>query len=51
MTGLYDIHCHLLPGVDDGAETEKESEGMLAMEYNQGVRHIFFDASLQEGDV
>ncbi|HIX99761.1 capsular biosynthesis protein [Faecalicatena contorta] len=49
MTGLYDIHCHLLPGVDDGAETEKESEGMLAMEYNQGVRHIFLTPHYRRG--
>lgn len=41
MLGLYDIHCHLLPGVDDGAESIEETMKMLEMEYEQGVRTIF----------
>ena len=24
MKGLYDIHCHILPGVDDGARNTEE---------------------------
>ena len=39
-TGLYDIHCHILPGVDDGAKNIEESLKMLEMEYADGVRHI-----------
>ena len=37
MKGLYDIHCHILPGVDDGARNMEESLWMLNKEY-QGRR-------------
>lgn len=40
MKGLYDIHCHILPGVDDGARNMEESMWMLHKEYNEGVRHV-----------
>lgn len=42
MDGLTDLHCHLLPGVDDGASTGKELKELLQMEYEQGVRRIIF---------
>ena len=37
---LTDIHCHLLPKVDDGAKNEEEALKLLEMEYAQGVRRI-----------
>lgn len=37
---LTDIHCHLLPKVDDGAKSEEEALKLLEMEYAQGVRRI-----------
>ena len=37
---LYDIHCHILPGVDDGSRSMEESLAMLGMEYDEGVRFI-----------
>ncbi len=40
MKGLYDIHCHILPGVDDGSRSMEESLWMLNKEYNEGVRHV-----------
>lgn len=40
MTGWADMHCHILPGVDDGAEDEAEALELLRMEYRQGVRQI-----------
>ena len=39
-TGFYDIHTHILPGVDDGSKSPEESKQMLQMAYDQGVRHI-----------
>ena len=33
MKGLYDIHCHILPGVDDGARNMEESLWMLNKEW------------------
>ncbi|MDD7177866.1 MAG: CpsB/CapC family capsule biosynthesis tyrosine phosphatase [Lachnospiraceae bacterium] len=38
--GYYDMHCHILPGVDDGSKSMEMSLKMLEMEYRQGVRHV-----------
>lgn len=38
--GLFDMHCHIVPQVDDGASSRQEALGMLEMEYEQGVRYI-----------
>ena len=37
---LYDIHCHLVPYVDDGAFTMEEAMELLEMQYEQNVRTI-----------
>lgn len=42
MTGYWDIHNHILPGVDDGSGCMSETMEMLEEEYRQGVRHIVF---------
>ena len=34
---MTDLHTHILPGMDDGARTVKESLKMLRMERSQGV--------------
>lgn len=39
-TGYYDIHTHILPGVDDGSSDMKETINMLNMAYQQGIRTI-----------
>ena len=33
MTGFTDIHCHILPGLDDGAKDRQMLEQMLEMAY------------------
>lgn len=38
--GIFDIHCHIVPGVDDGAADTGETRKLLQMEYDQGVRNI-----------
>lgn len=38
--GIYDVHCHIVPGVDDGASNYEETKKLLQMEYDQGVRGI-----------
>ena len=38
--GIFDIHCHIVPGVDDGAADKEETRKLLQMEYDQGVRNI-----------
>lgn len=40
MNGLVDIHCHIIPYVDDGANNMEEAVKMLKMEYAEGVRTI-----------
>lgn len=40
MNGYFDIHCHILPGVDDGADSMEETEKMLKEAYKEGIRNI-----------
>ena len=40
ITGVYDLHSHLLPGIDDGAENPDESYAMLHMAWEEGTRVI-----------
>ncbi len=37
MDGLYDIHCHLLPGVDDGSPDSEHSHALLEKMYDMGM--------------
>ncbi len=40
MTGIIDIHTHILPGVDDGASNIKESLRMARIAYQQGITDV-----------
>ena len=44
MTNTYitDIHCHILPGIDDGAQNPDISGALLLSEQQQGIRQILF---------
>lgn len=35
-----DIHCHILPGIDDGSGSEDESMQMLKSAYSQGIYSV-----------
>ncbi|MGA1840014.1 MAG: tyrosine-protein phosphatase [bacterium] len=37
---MIDLHCHILPGMDDGAENIKESVTMCHIAYKDGIRTI-----------
>ena len=37
---LIDIHCHILPGVDDGARSMEESLAMLRIAQENAIRTI-----------
>ncbi|MBR2942135.1 MAG: phosphoesterase [Clostridia bacterium] len=37
---MIDIHCHVLPGVDDGARDEKETNEMLARAADVGISSV-----------
>lgn len=49
MMRMADIHCHLLPYVDDGAQDLDESMELLKAQYRQGVRLICFTPHLRKG--
>ena len=37
---MKDIHCHILPGIDDGARSIEESINILSKAYNNGISDI-----------
>ncbi|WEV60770.1 tyrosine protein phosphatase [Streptococcaceae bacterium ESL0729] len=37
---MIDLHCHILPGVDDGAQTIEDSMDMANKAVSQGITHI-----------
>ncbi|TMP17311.1 CpsB/CapC family capsule biosynthesis tyrosine phosphatase [Pseudoalteromonas sp. S2893] len=37
---MFDIHSHILPGIDDGAKDLKESLALLKMAQDDGITHI-----------
>lgn len=49
MTGLFDIHCHMIPGVDDGAKDMKTAIKLLQMEYEDCVRSIIVTSHFRRG--
>lgn len=38
MRGYIDMHCHVLPGVDDGSGSMKETLRMVQTAYKEGIR-------------
>ena len=39
---MTDLHCHILPGIDDGAQDVEASVALLKMEMEQGVDKVVF---------
>lgn len=37
---MVDIHCHILPGIDDGPDTWETTEAMCRMAARDGITHI-----------
>ncbi|MDR0138865.1 CpsB/CapC family capsule biosynthesis tyrosine phosphatase [Metabacillus idriensis] len=46
---MIDIHCHILPGVDDGAADLNESLEMAKAAYNEGIKTIIATPHHQNG--
>lgn len=42
MVGFFDLHCHILPHVDDGAPNDACALDMLRISYDDGIRNICF---------
>lgn len=40
ITEFYDLHCHFLPGMDDGCQTPEETLKLLEEQYRQGCRGV-----------
>ena len=40
MNSLIDLHSHILPGVDDGAQTIEDSIEMAKKAVSQGITHL-----------
>ena len=49
MTGYWDIHNHILPGVDDGSGSLQETLELVKNEHDQGIRHIVFTPHYRRG--
>ena len=47
VKNLFDIHCHIVPYVDDGAEDIEEAKRIIEEEYNQGARVIVMTVHLR----
>lgn len=40
MNGYIDIHCHILPALDDGAKNMEKTKAMLQLAYKEGIRGV-----------
>lgn len=40
MDGFVDLHCHILPALDDGAKDMEKTREMLQIAYEEGIREI-----------
>lgn len=49
LDGYYDIHCHLLPGVDDGAASLEKSEALQRRMQSMGVQGMYLTPHLIHG--
>ncbi len=50
MIFTVDLHTHILPSVDDGADSIQEALEMLDMAYNNGTTHIVLTPHYLTGD-
>lgn len=49
MPDYFDMHCHILFGVDDGAKSPEDSMAMLRQEYDSGVRTVCLTPHYRRG--
>ena len=48
---MTDLHCHILPGIDDGARDVETAIALLSMEKEQGVDKIVFTPHFRCDDI
>jgi len=44
-----DLHCHVLPGVDDGPDTEEQSIELCRVLVNEGIQIVVATPHMQDG--
>lgn len=49
MIGFIDIHCHILPGVDDGAKSMEDTIEIVKMAYKEGIRYMIATPHYHKG--
>src|SRR4030043_635112 len=50
FNGMIDLHCHILPGLDDGAKTLEESVEIALIARNDGIKTIVATPHLFRGN-
>lgn len=46
---MIDLHCHLLPGIDDGPKTMQEAVDMAMRAVDEGIHHAVVTPHIQPG--
>ncbi|EDP67061.1 phosphotyrosine-protein phosphatase (capsular polysaccharide biosynthesis), partial [Carnobacterium sp. AT7] len=46
---MIDLHCHILPGVDDGAKNLEDSMDMARKAVAEGITHILASPHYKNG--
>ena len=46
---MIDIHCHLIPGIDDGAKVLEESLSLLELAVSDGIQRMVFTPHIHLG--
>ena len=46
---MIDIHCHLLPGIDDGAQTLETTLDMARIAVDDGIQKIYCTPHIYPG--
>ncbi|MFT7266234.1 MAG: protein-tyrosine phosphatase, partial [Halioglobus sp.] len=46
---MIDLHCHLLPGIDDGPDTMEESIELCAIASADGITHSIVTPHIHPG--
>ncbi|MGX7022418.1 tyrosine-protein phosphatase [Pediococcus ethanolidurans] len=47
---MIDLHCHILPGVDDGSPNMETSLGLAKVAVEQGITHMLLTPHHMDGD-
>jgi len=50
MKQMIDLHCHILPGIDDGAQTVTDSLAMAQQAVAEGIHTIVATPHHQNGN-